>query len=70
MAKDINIKNENDKIIGTISLALTESGQVLIDHNDIADVGLRVQMLRVALNIEEQILEDMLAKTPDGNFYC
>lgn len=70
MSKDINIKREDDKIIGVISLALTESGQVLIDHNDIVDVGLRVQMLRVALDIEEQILGNMLKKTLDGNFYC
>ncbi|MCI8485935.1 MAG: hypothetical protein HFJ20_02330 [Clostridia bacterium] len=70
MSKDRNIKSEDDKIIKFISLALTESGQVLINHSDIADVGIRVQMLRVALNIEEQILEDMLEKTPDGNFYC
>lgn len=51
MSKDRNIKSEDDKIIKFISLALTESGQVLINHSDIADVGIRVQMLRVALNI-------------------
>ncbi|HBC84532.1 MAG TPA: hypothetical protein DCZ30_03660 [Clostridiales bacterium] len=70
MSKDRNIARKNDKIIGVISLALTESGQVLINHNNTVDVGLRVEMLKVALDIEEQILEDILAKTPDGNFYC
>lgn len=71
MAKNDNFEKQdyNKTIVGYITLALTESGEVLIDHDSIMDVGLRIQMLDVALEIEEQIQEDMLAKTPEGNYY-
>lgn len=71
MAKNDNLKkqNDNENIVGYITLALTESGQLLIDHNNVLDVGLRIQMLNTALEVEEQIQDTMIAKTPEGNYY-
>lgn len=39
--------------IGYISLGLTEDGEVLIDHETIPDVAIRIRMLEVALDIEK-----------------
>lgn len=71
MAKNDNLKkqNDNENIVGYITLALTESGQLLIDHNNVLDVGLRIQMLNTALEVEGQIQDTMIAKTPEGNYY-
>lgn len=64
MAENNNSKN----IIGYISLALTEDGEILIDHESILDVGIRIRMLEVALDIEDQIAENMFKRDSNGNF--
>lgn len=71
MAKNNNLKkqNDNENIVGYITLALTESGKVNIDHTNVVDVGLRIQMLNIALKVEEQIQDTITAKTPEGNYY-
>lgn len=64
MEKDIQ------NIIGYISLDLNEDGEVLIDHETIPDVAVRIRMLEVALDIEKQIADDMFRRNANGNFYC
>lgn len=70
MAKNDNLKkqNDNENIVGYITLALTESGQLLIDHDSVFDVGVRILMLNTALEVEKQIQDTMIAKTPEGNY--